>query len=121
MPQVVVEVKVTPATTAEDVEATLLSHVTQIAHDTLSPPSPTIFCFDDVGGLGVAGQGTSTAANFIQTLAHHKGIFLTSQKARWMSLAHICELLEHICILHLHCHMNNIILPAAEVCTYLVY
>ncbi|XP_050721570.1 uncharacterized protein LOC127001253 isoform X3 [Eriocheir sinensis] len=86
---VVVEVKVTPATTAEDVEAILLSHLTQTSHDTLSPPSPTIFCFDDVGGLGGMEQRTSTAASFIQTLAHHKGIFLTSQRARWMNLAHI--------------------------------
>ncbi|XP_045101948.1 dynein-1-alpha heavy chain, flagellar inner arm I1 complex-like isoform X2 [Portunus trituberculatus] len=82
---VVVEVKVTPATTAEDVEATLLDHLTQTSHDTMTPASPTIFCFDDVGGL----QRTSTAANYIQSVAQHQGMFLTSHKARWMTLAHV--------------------------------
>ncbi|XP_063870908.1 dynein axonemal heavy chain 10-like isoform X4 [Scylla paramamosain] len=82
---VVVEVKVTPATTAEDVEAALLSHLTQTSHDTMTPTSPTIFCFDDVGGL----ERTSTTANYIQSVAQHQGMFPTSQKARWMSLAHV--------------------------------
>lgn len=91
VPQVIVDVKVTPATTAEDVEATLLRHLKHTSHDTLSPPSPTIFCFDDVGGLVGTEQRMSSAASFIQTLAHHKGIFLTSQRARWMNLAQICE------------------------------
>lgn len=62
--QVVVEVKVTPASTAEDVEAALLTHLTQTSHDTMTPTSPTIFCFDDVGSLGVRKRNFESCIEF---------------------------------------------------------
>ncbi|XP_042227080.1 uncharacterized protein LOC121869635 [Homarus americanus] len=81
-----VKVNVTAATTATDIEDVVLNHLSRAAFDTLTPSGsvPVVICFDDIGSLSVG----SSAWSFIEGLAHHKGMYDTSECIRWMNLSH---------------------------------
>nr|XP_045619033.1 uncharacterized protein LOC123770899 [Procambarus clarkii] len=82
---VTVTVNVTSSTSTEELEEAVLSYVSRAAYDTLTPSTPTILCFDDIGNLSV----NSAAWSYLEGLARHKGLYETEERVRWMRLCNI--------------------------------